>query len=123
MNIACVLSVDVFSSEIIPFDWLVLTSLPALQLTKLHQLAMQHIPFISLGQSNPTFPGTYPKIPGEVFSPFVTVHFSTSLSGLVFLYILFSFCFPTLFFAAPLSLSLHVLIITINHAEFHFFLL
>ncbi|TRY87165.1 hypothetical protein DNTS_024231 [Danionella cerebrum] len=27
-------------------------------LTKLHQLAMQHIPFTSLGQSNPTFPGT-----------------------------------------------------------------
>ncbi|XP_037533657.1 poly(rC)-binding protein 4 [Nematolebias whitei] len=26
-------------------------------LTKLHQLAMQHIPFPSLGQSNPTFPG------------------------------------------------------------------
>ncbi|KAI5606768.1 hypothetical protein C0J50_7322, partial [Silurus asotus] len=48
--------VNVFSSEIIPFDWLVLTSLPALQFTKLHQLAMQHIPFTSLGQSNP-FPG------------------------------------------------------------------
>uniref|UniRef100_A0A3Q3GD66 Poly(rC)-binding protein 3-like n=1 Tax=Kryptolebias marmoratus TaxID=37003 RepID=A0A3Q3GD66_KRYMA len=31
--------------------------LPTLQLTKLHQLAMQHIPFPSLGQSNPTFPG------------------------------------------------------------------
>ncbi|KAM7385939.1 hypothetical protein PAMP_001979 [Pampus punctatissimus] len=27
------------------------------QLTKLHQLAMQHIPLPSLGQSNPTFPG------------------------------------------------------------------
>uniref|UniRef100_A0A8K9Y4H5 Zgc:110045 n=1 Tax=Oncorhynchus mykiss TaxID=8022 RepID=A0A8K9Y4H5_ONCMY len=31
--------------------------LPTLQLTKLHQLAMQHIPLPSLGQSNPTFPG------------------------------------------------------------------
>uniref|UniRef100_A0A8C8JJI1 K Homology domain-containing protein n=1 Tax=Oncorhynchus tshawytscha TaxID=74940 RepID=A0A8C8JJI1_ONCTS len=29
----------------------------ASQLTKLHQLAMQHIPLPSLGQSNPTFPG------------------------------------------------------------------
>uniref|UniRef100_A0A8C5C9W2 Zgc:110045 n=1 Tax=Gadus morhua TaxID=8049 RepID=A0A8C5C9W2_GADMO len=28
-----------------------------LDLTKLHQLAMQHIPLPSLGQSNPTFPG------------------------------------------------------------------
>ncbi|XP_031140149.1 poly(rC)-binding protein 3 isoform X1 [Sander lucioperca] len=35
-------------------------------LTKLHQLAMQHIPLPSLGQSNPTFPGTYPRLPGEV---------------------------------------------------------
>ncbi|KAM6916040.1 poly(rC)-binding protein 3 isoform 1-T1 [Xenentodon cancila] len=33
-------------------------------LTKLHQLAMQHIPLPSLGQSNPTFPGTYPRLPG-----------------------------------------------------------
>ncbi|CAL8256882.1 unnamed protein product [Lota lota] len=30
---------------------------PHQDLTKLHQLAMQHIPFPSLGQSNPTFPG------------------------------------------------------------------
>lgn len=67
-NIGCALSVDVFSSEIIPYDWIVLTSLPALQLTKLHQLAMQHIPFTSLGQSNPTFPGTYPKDPWGTFS-------------------------------------------------------
>uniref|UniRef100_A0A672MBM8 Zgc:110045 n=1 Tax=Sinocyclocheilus grahami TaxID=75366 RepID=A0A672MBM8_SINGR len=35
-------------------------------LTKLHQLAMQHIPFTSLGQSNPTFPGTYPELPREL---------------------------------------------------------
>uniref|UniRef100_A0A3Q3GC73 Zgc:110045 n=1 Tax=Labrus bergylta TaxID=56723 RepID=A0A3Q3GC73_9LABR len=35
------------------------------RLTKLHQLAMQHIPLPSLGQSNPTFPGTYPRLPGE----------------------------------------------------------
>lgn len=35
-------------------------------LTKLHQLAMQHIPLPSLGQSNPTFPGTYPWLPREV---------------------------------------------------------
>ncbi|XP_059215359.1 poly(rC)-binding protein 3 [Centropristis striata] len=35
-------------------------------LTKLHQLAMQHIPLPSLGQSNPTFPGTYPRLPREV---------------------------------------------------------
>uniref|UniRef100_A0A3Q0R0A8 Zgc:110045 n=2 Tax=Percomorphaceae TaxID=1489872 RepID=A0A3Q0R0A8_AMPCI len=39
--------------------------LPTLQLTKLHQLAMQHIPLPSLGQSNPTFPGTYPWLPRE----------------------------------------------------------
>ncbi|GAA6110659.1 poly(rC)-binding protein 3 isoform X1 [Tachysurus ichikawai] len=38
-------------------------TIPPQDLTKLHQLAMQHIPFTSLGQSNPTFPGTYPKIP------------------------------------------------------------
>lgn len=95
-----------FSSEIIPFDWLVLTSLPALQLTKLHQLAMQHIPFTSLGQSNPTFPGMYPKIPGDVFLSLChSVHFSTSLSWLVFLYFLFYFCFPNLFFLAPPPLS------------------
>ncbi|XP_031679212.1 poly(rC)-binding protein 3-like isoform X2 [Oncorhynchus kisutch] len=30
---------------------------PHQDLTKLHQLAMQHIPLPSLGQSNPTFPG------------------------------------------------------------------
>lgn len=48
-------------------DWLVSSNfLPTLQLTKLHQLAMQHIPLPSLGQSNPTFPGTYPRLPGEV---------------------------------------------------------
>ncbi|XP_065153280.1 poly(rC)-binding protein 3 isoform X3 [Paramisgurnus dabryanus] len=35
----------------------VLTQPHAAPLTKLHQLAMQHIPFTSLGQSNPTFPG------------------------------------------------------------------
>lgn len=47
--------------------WLVSSNfLPTLQLTKLHQLAMQHIPLPSLGQSNPTFPGTYPRLPGEV---------------------------------------------------------
>ncbi|XP_060728353.1 poly(rC)-binding protein 3 isoform X1 [Tachysurus vachellii] len=32
-------------------------TIPPQDLTKLHQLAMQHIPFTSLGQSNPTFPG------------------------------------------------------------------
>ncbi|XP_056616346.1 poly(rC)-binding protein 3 [Triplophysa dalaica] len=32
-------------------------AIPPQDLTKLHQLAMQHIPFTSLGQSNPTFPG------------------------------------------------------------------
>eukprot|EP00066_Takifugu_rubripes_P011954 XP_011601220.1 PREDICTED: poly(rC)-binding protein 3-like [Takifugu rubripes] len=32
-------------------------------LTKLHQLAMQHIPLPSLGQSNPTFPGLDPSAP------------------------------------------------------------
>uniref|UniRef100_A0A674NFV1 Zgc:110045 n=1 Tax=Takifugu rubripes TaxID=31033 RepID=A0A674NFV1_TAKRU len=37
--------------------------LPTLQLTKLHQLAMQHIPLPSLGQSNPTFPGLDPSAP------------------------------------------------------------
>uniref|UniRef100_A0A8C1SMS0 Zgc:110045 n=1 Tax=Cyprinus carpio TaxID=7962 RepID=A0A8C1SMS0_CYPCA len=36
---------------------IVLTSFLPPQLTKLHQLAMQHIPLTSLGQSNPTFPG------------------------------------------------------------------
>lgn len=47
--------------------WLVRSNfLPTLQLTKLHQLAMQHIPLPSLGQSNPTFPGTYPRLPREV---------------------------------------------------------
>lgn len=47
--------------------WLVSSNfLPTLQLTKLHQLAMQHIPLPSLGQSNPTFPGTYPWLLGEV---------------------------------------------------------
>lgn len=47
--------------------WLVSSNfLPTLQLTKLHQLAMQHIPLPSLGQSNPTFPGTYPRLPREV---------------------------------------------------------
>lgn len=47
--------------------WLVSSNfLPTLQLTKLHQLAMQHIPLPSLGQSNPTFPGTYPWLRGEV---------------------------------------------------------
>ncbi|KPP61660.1 hypothetical protein Z043_120219 [Scleropages formosus] len=35
----------------------ILISHPALQLTKLHQLAMQHSPFTPLGQNNPTFPG------------------------------------------------------------------
>uniref|UniRef100_A0A3P8YWM0 K Homology domain-containing protein n=1 Tax=Esox lucius TaxID=8010 RepID=A0A3P8YWM0_ESOLU len=37
--------------------------LPTLQLTKLHQLAMQHIPLPSLGQSNPTFPGLDASVP------------------------------------------------------------
>ncbi|TSK22830.1 Poly(rC)-binding protein 3 [Bagarius yarrelli] len=32
-------------------------TIPPHDLTKLQQLAMQHIPFTSLGQSNPTFPG------------------------------------------------------------------
>ncbi|KAK7139885.1 hypothetical protein R3I94_012498 [Phoxinus phoxinus] len=32
-------------------------AIPPQDLTKLHQLAMQHIPLTSLGQSNPTFPG------------------------------------------------------------------
>ncbi|XP_062851203.1 poly(rC)-binding protein 3 [Trichomycterus rosablanca] len=32
-------------------------AIPTQDLTKLHQLAMQNIPFTSLGQSNPTFPG------------------------------------------------------------------
>ncbi|XP_061914656.1 poly(rC)-binding protein 3-like isoform X1 [Entelurus aequoreus] len=32
-------------------------------LTKLHQLAMQHIPLPSLGQSNPTFPGLEASVP------------------------------------------------------------
>ncbi|XP_059422630.1 poly(rC)-binding protein 3 isoform X3 [Carassius carassius] len=41
-------------------------AIPPQDLTKLHQLAMQHIPLTSLGQSNPTFPGTYPELPGEV---------------------------------------------------------
>ncbi|KAG2465167.1 PCBP3 protein, partial [Polypterus senegalus] len=35
----------------------ILISHPALQLTKLHQLAMQHNPFTPLGQTNPGFPG------------------------------------------------------------------
>uniref|UniRef100_A0A673XE74 Zgc:110045 n=1 Tax=Salmo trutta TaxID=8032 RepID=A0A673XE74_SALTR len=35
----------------------------ASQLTKLHQLAMQHIPLPSLGQSNPTFPGMDASVP------------------------------------------------------------
>lgn len=115
MNIGCVLSVDVFSSEKSPFDWLVLTSLPALQLTKLHQLAMQHIPFTSLGQSNPTFPGTYPKIPGEVFLSLChSVHFSTSLSGWFFCIFFFPFCFPNLFFTI-FSLSRSLSACVINH--------
>ncbi|XP_028844521.1 poly(rC)-binding protein 3 isoform X2 [Denticeps clupeoides] len=32
-------------------------AIPHQDLTKLHQLAMQHIPLTSLGQNNPTFPG------------------------------------------------------------------
>ncbi|KAM9809169.1 poly(rC)-binding protein 3 isoform 1-T2 [Syngnathus typhle] len=40
-------------------------------LTKLHQLAMQHIPLPSLGQSNPTFPGTYPRLRGRPSIPSV----------------------------------------------------
>ncbi|XP_018536560.1 poly(rC)-binding protein 3 isoform X2 [Lates calcarifer] len=35
------------------------------QLTKLHQLAMQHIPLPSLGQSNPTFPGLDASAPAS----------------------------------------------------------
>lgn len=58
-------TVVVSSSEIIQFDWVSSNFLPTLQLTKLHQLAMQHIPLPSLGQSNPTFPGTYPWLLGE----------------------------------------------------------
>ncbi|KAL4617195.1 poly(rC)-binding protein 3-like [Arapaima gigas] len=41
----------------IPHPDVILISHPALQLTKLHQLAMQHSPFTPLGQNNPTFPG------------------------------------------------------------------
>uniref|UniRef100_A0A8D2PMM0 K Homology domain-containing protein n=1 Tax=Zosterops lateralis melanops TaxID=1220523 RepID=A0A8D2PMM0_ZOSLA len=44
----------------------ILISHPALQLTKLHQLAMQHPPFTPLGQTTPGFPGTYPSPPGDV---------------------------------------------------------
>ncbi|XP_031691717.1 poly(rC)-binding protein 3 isoform X3 [Oncorhynchus kisutch] len=36
---------------------------PHQDLTKLHQLAMQHIPLPSLGQSNPTFPGMGASVP------------------------------------------------------------
>ncbi|XP_067092149.1 poly(rC)-binding protein 3 isoform X1 [Osmerus mordax] len=36
---------------------------PHQDLTKLHQLAMQHIPLPSLGQSNPTFPGMDASVP------------------------------------------------------------
>ncbi|XP_023825973.1 poly(rC)-binding protein 3 isoform X1 [Salvelinus sp. IW2-2015] len=36
---------------------------PHQDLTKLHQLAMQHIPLPSLGQSNPTFPGMEAPVP------------------------------------------------------------
>uniref|UniRef100_A0A671LP15 Zgc:110045 n=1 Tax=Sinocyclocheilus anshuiensis TaxID=1608454 RepID=A0A671LP15_9TELE len=43
-------------------------AIPPQDLTKLHQLAMQHIPLTSLGQSNPTFPGTYPELPRELMS-------------------------------------------------------
>lgn len=42
-----------------------LVSLPPQQLTKLHQLALQQTPFPPLGQTNPAFPGTYPRpLPG-----------------------------------------------------------
>uniref|UniRef100_A0A8D1W1S1 Poly(rC) binding protein 3 n=2 Tax=Sus scrofa TaxID=9823 RepID=A0A8D1W1S1_PIG len=39
-----------------------------LQLTKLHQLAMQQTPFPPLGQTNPAFPGTYPAAPPDLSS-------------------------------------------------------
>uniref|UniRef100_A0A8C6L1D4 Poly(rC) binding protein 3 n=1 Tax=Nothobranchius furzeri TaxID=105023 RepID=A0A8C6L1D4_NOTFU len=38
----------------------------AIQLTKLHQLAMQQTPFTPLGQTTPAFPGTYPPGPGDL---------------------------------------------------------
>ncbi|XP_056147325.1 poly(rC)-binding protein 3 isoform X2 [Lampris incognitus] len=38
---------------------------PHQDLTKLHQLAMQHIPLPSLGQSNPTFPGLDASTPAS----------------------------------------------------------
>ncbi|KAM3862637.1 poly(rC)-binding protein 3 [Diretmus argenteus] len=38
---------------------------PHQDLTKLHQLAMQHIPLPSLGQSNPTFPGLDASAPAS----------------------------------------------------------
>lgn len=69
--------------------WLVRSNfLPTLQLTKLHQLAMQHIPLPSLGQSNPTFPGTYPRLPREV-------HLSLFLSSLLLNRTIKQPCHPT----------------------------
>ncbi|XP_063047900.1 poly(rC)-binding protein 3 isoform X3 [Engraulis encrasicolus] len=38
-------------------------AIPHQDLTKLHQLAMQHIPLTSLGQTNPTFPGLDATMP------------------------------------------------------------
>ncbi|XP_026080136.1 poly(rC)-binding protein 3-like isoform X3 [Carassius auratus] len=60
-------------------------AIPAQDLNKLHQLAMQHIPLTSLGQSNPTFPGTYPELPREVclsLSACLSLDLSLSLSTL-----------------------------------------
>uniref|UniRef100_A0A3Q2PUU1 Poly(rC)-binding protein 3-like n=1 Tax=Fundulus heteroclitus TaxID=8078 RepID=A0A3Q2PUU1_FUNHE len=59
-NLSCLVSFQAFA---IPGQY----AFAHQDLTKLHQLAMQHIPLPSLGQSNPTFPGTYPRLPGERF--------------------------------------------------------
>ncbi|RLW13432.1 hypothetical protein DV515_00000039 [Chloebia gouldiae] len=44
-------------SLFVPLPLIFLISHPALQLTKLHQLAMQHPPFTPLAQTSPGFPG------------------------------------------------------------------
>lgn len=100
-------------SEIIPFDWLVLISHPALQLTKLHQLAMQHPPFTPLGQTTPGFPGTYPWPPGDVLllNSFVSRgHYIILITNVV--NDQWSFCFDTLIFVVPSLCSITVPFIT-----------
>lgn len=100
-------------SEIIPFDWLVLISHPALQLTKLHQLAMQHPPFTPLGQTTPGFPGTYPWPPGDV----LLLNSFVSRGHYIILIInavndQSSFCSDTLTFVLPSLSSIMVPFIT-----------